>query len=409
MEKTIFYFRHNSTLLRYSPWLIIVLSVFWSIYNTATADSMHFFETGAIFAILAMSVMAGIDYCFVFSTKHLLETSEDETEIKKALDSCELVTFLEFIVLAFASAMILGANNYSICLTGQRGTMQSIALSSTLLFIPAITPFPKKEYGIFLFAAAILSLGIPLLMPGKECYSILPELILRGAMAIAYLVVWDTIEKNYMLEQRIKSGNTKILSMLTNMIELRDLESGEHVSKVQNYTEILLRTLAELHPEYGLTSTMERNIVDASSMHDIGKLMVPDNILLKPGRLTADEFEIMKQHTVKGKEILESLPDEILEKNFLRYSIDICESHHEKYDGNGYPKGLAGDDIPLWSQVVSIVDCYEALTSKRHYKDAFSHEKSVEMICSGECGSFSPAIMESFIACSDELKACLES
>ena len=409
MEKTIFYFRHNNTLLRYAPWLIITLSIFWSVYDLVTGDSMYFIATGAIYGILVMSVAAFISYVFFTRADNILQTSDDDIRIKKALEVCELTTFLLFLVLTAASVMVLGANNYGICLSGITQTMQTISLSSTLLFIPAITPFPKKDYGIALFAASILSLGIPYLMQGKECYSILPELVLRIAIAIAYIIVSHTIQTNFELEQRIRNGNNKLMSTLVNLIELRDLESGEHVNKVQDYTRILLRKLCSLHPEYGLSPAMIKSIVEASSMHDIGKLMIPDSVLSKPGRLDRDEFEIMKTHTIKGKEIIEFLPDEIFDKSFLRYSIEICEFHHEKYDGKGYPLGLSGEEIPIWAQVVSVVDCYEALTSQRCYKDAFSHEKAVQMILNGECGAFSPVITECFLSCTNELKACLEN
>lgn len=409
MEITVFYFRHNSTLLRYAPWLIITLSIFWSVYDFLTGDSMYFIATGAIYSILAMSVAALFSYVFFRQADHALRTSDDNIMINKALDVCELAAFLLFLVLTLASAMILGANNYVICLSGITQSLQTISLSSALLFIPAITPLSKRKYGITLFAASLFSLGIPYLMPGKECYSLLPELVLRIAITIAYLVVSHTIKKNFGLEQRIRSGNTKLLSTLVNLIELRNLESGEHVNKVQDYTRILLRRLCALHPEFGLSPALIKSIVEASAMHDIGKLMIPDSVLSKPGRLNPDEFEIMKTHTTKGKEIIECLPDEILDKSFLRYSIDICEFHHEKYDGKGYPLGLSGEDIPIWAQVVSVVDCYEALTSKRCYKDAFSHEKAVQMILNGECGAFSPVITECFLSCTNELKACLEN
>lgn len=408
MEKTIFYFRQNSTILHYAPILIIGLCLFWSVYDIVTADSMYFIATGAIYAILAMTIMAGIDFFYVTRTEKVLDSVCSESELEKDLETCEFITFLQFLVLVFASVLILASNNYDIYLSGINRTMQTISLSSALLFIPVVMPLPEKRYGFALFAASILSLGFPYLLPGRECYAILPELVLRIAIAIAYLVVWQTTEKSFQLEQKIKNGNTKILTMLVNLIELRDLESGEHVSKVQDYTRILFRKLNQQHPEYGFTYTMEKNIVEASSMHDIGKLMIPDQILCKPGKLTAEEFEVMKTHTLKGKEILENLPEEIIGKDFLRYSIDICEYHHEKYDGKGYPEGLCGEQIPIWSQLVSIVDCYEALTSERHYKGAFSHEKAVEMIRNGECGAFSPVIMECFLSCEEELRECLE-
>lgn len=141
----------------------------------------------------------------------------------------------------------------------------------------------------------------------------------------------------------------------------------------------------------------------ASAMHDVGKIAIPDYILNKPGKLTAEEFEIMKLHTVRGCEILENV--EILKNSdsFVYYH-DICRWHHEKWDGHGYPDGLKGDEIPIWAQVVALADCYDALVSERIYKPAYSHEKALEMIQAGECGQFNPALLRAFAKVADILK-----
>ena len=137
-------------------------------------------------------------------------------------------------------------------------------------------------------------------------------------------------------------------------------------------------------------------------MHDVGKISIPDRILNKPGRLTEEEFEIMKQHTVKGCEILQNIPD-IIDEGVYKYSYDICRHHHERWDGRGYPDGLSGDDISIWAQVVSVADVYDALTAERVYKKAFSHEKAVQMIHDGECGTFSPKLLKAFDEVLDDI------
>ena len=196
-------------------------------------------------------------------------------------------------------------------------------------------------------------------------------------------------------QKKINTINNDMLDILSMVIEYRDVESGKHIRRIQKFTEVLLNTLANKYPKYHLDEEKIALITSASSMHDIGKIAIPDSILLKPARLTPEEFQIMKQHTVKGCEILEQI-DSVEKNDYYKYCYDICRYHHEKYDGLGYPDGLAGDEIPIWAQVVAIADCYDALTSKRSYKDAFSHEKAVEMIRDGACGTFSDEILDCF-------------
>ena len=205
-------------------------------------------------------------------------------------------------------------------------------------------------------------------------------------------------------EKKINSINNDMLDVLSMVIEYRDVESGKHIRRIQKFTEELLRTLAVKYPKYNIDEEKIALITSASSMHDIGKIAIPDSILLKPGRLTPEEFQVMKQHTSKGCEILEQI-DSVEKNDYYKYCHDICRYHHEKWDGLGYPEGLAGDDIPIWAQVVAIADCYDALTSKRSYKDAFSHERAVEMIRDGACGAFSDEILDCFSMVLPKFKA----
>ena len=206
------------------------------------------------------------------------------------------------------------------------------------------------------------------------------------------------LEQNLELQQQQKKINTinnDMLDTLSMVIEYRDVESGRHIHRIRKFTEALLRALVSKYPKYDLTEEKIELITSASSIHDIGKIAIPDSILLSPRRLTYDEFKVIKQHTVKGCEILDQL--ESVEKNeYFRYCYDICRYHHEKWDGQGYPDGLSGDQIPIWAQVVSLADCYDALTSERPYKAAYSHEQAVDMIRSGACGTFSDEMMDCF-------------
>lgn len=215
------------------------------------------------------------------------------------------------------------------------------------------------------------------------------------------------LEQNQRLknqQKKINTINNDMLDTLSTVIEYRDVESGRHIHRIRRFTEALLRVFAERYPKYGLTEEKIELISSASSIHDIGKIAIPDSILLSPRRLTYDEFRIMKQHTIKGCEILEQL-DAVEKNEYYRYCYDICRYHHEKWDGLGYPDGISGDRIPIWAQVVSMADCYDALTSERPYKTAFSHEQAVEMIRNGACGAFSDEMMECFTIVLPEFKA----
>ncbi len=203
------------------------------------------------------------------------------------------------------------------------------------------------------------------------------------------------------IQKQVEKSNEFLINALSSVVEFRSLESGEHIKRVRYFTRIILNYLQKYYPEYGLTKDQVTLIVKASSLHDIGKITIPDSILLKPGKLTPEEYEEMKTHTTKGCELLERFNQEDTE--FYRYCYDICRFHHERYDGKGYPDGLVGEEIPIWAQVVSIVDVFDALVSKRVYKDPYAANVAVQMIHDGECGVFSPKIIDCFDLAKEDL------
>ncbi len=207
-------------------------------------------------------------------------------------------------------------------------------------------------------------------------------------------------------QKQLEKNNEFLINALSSVVEFRSLESGEHIRRVRFFTRILLNILQKYYPEYNLTKDQIDQIVNASALHDIGKIAIPDNILLKPGKLTPGEFEEMKKHTTYGCQLLENFKQD--ESDFYRYCYDICRYHHERYDGNGYPDNLAGEDIPIWAQVVSIVDVYDALVSKRVYKTPYAADEADRMIHDGECGVFSPKILKCFDIAKDDLSASSE-
>ena len=187
--------------------------------------------------------------------------------------------------------------------------------------------------------------------------------------------------------------NSLMIEILSNIVEFRNGESGLHVLHIHTITDMLLKRLVQLTDQYRLTRGDIALISNASALHDIGKIAVPESILNKPGRLTDAEFEIIKTHSAEGASMLERIPLR-QEEPLIKVGYQICRWHHERYDGGGYPDGLAGDDIPIAAQVVSLADVYDALTSQRVYKPAYTHQKTMEMIRNGECGAFNPILLE---------------
>ncbi len=205
-------------------------------------------------------------------------------------------------------------------------------------------------------------------------------------------------QANKLKEQNVKmqAMNYDLVELLVAAIESRDMGSGQHIKRIRYFTKALTNAVMEMCPEYGITQEQAEFIYYASSVHDVGKIAIPDAIMLKPARLTPDEFEVMKTHTTKGAELLGML-DGISESNmYFKYCQDICLYHHERWDGKGYPCGLKGDETPISAQIVSIADCYDALTSHRSYKKALSHDDAVDLIFNGACGAFSPKLLECF-------------
>ena len=229
---------------------------------------------------------------------------------------------------------------------------------------------------------------------------------------VVYQRVFNTI-KLYAKQRRLitlvsdqmyerDKNNRMMVSILSQIVEFRNGESGSHVVNIKRITELLLDRLPMRTNKYTLSSTEQLLIPMAAALHDIGKIGIDDKILNKPGRLTKEEFEIMKTHSAIGANMLESL-EQFHDEPLIKIAHDICRWHHERYDGRGYPDGLKGDEIPISAQIVSIADVYDALVSERVYKKAYTHEKAIDMILNGECGTFNPVLLECLKDIQDEL------
>lgn len=200
-----------------------------------------------------------------------------------------------------------------------------------------------------------------------------------------------------------EKNSSLMISILSHIVEFRNGESGLHVVHVQNLTETLLKTLVGMTDKYKLSASEITMISHASALHDIGKITIPDEILNKPGRLTDEEFVIMKTHSMAGADMLAQLTS-FESEPLIKTAYEICRWHHERFDGRGYPDGLSGDDIPISAQIVALADVYDALTSDRVYKKAFSHETSIDMIRNGKCGCFNPLLLECLSAAADDIR-----
>ena len=230
---------------------------------------------------------------------------------------------------------------------------------------------------------------------------------------VVYQRVFNTI-KLYAKQRRLISmvsdqmhekekNNQMMIEILSQIVEFRNGESGLHVLHIKVLTEMLLEEILKKTDRYRLTPELCQMIFIASSFHDIGKIGIDEKILNKPGRLTVEEFNEMKKHTLIGASMLSKM-ERYKEEPLIHIAYQICRWHHERYDGSGYPDGLVGDEIPISAQIVSLADVYDALISERAYKKGFTHERTIEMILGGECGIFNPILIECFMEIEQKIK-----
>jgi putative two-component system response regulator len=206
--------------------------------------------------------------------------------------------------------------------------------------------------------------------------------------------------------EMIEKSNEFLVNTLSSVAESRSRESDEHIQRIKYFTGILLQYVMELYPQYGLTEEKIQLIVNASALHDIGKIAIADNILLKVGKLTSEEEREMRRHTIYGSEILEKFKQSGNE--FSQYCYDICRYHHERYDGKGYPDKLSGEQIPIWAQIVGLADTFDDLVGERVYRTPYAADEAARMIERGECGAFSDQVLKCFRMARSKLFAATE-
>ena len=329
---------------------------------------------------------------------------EEQYEILEASDGTQAIDLIEAhretIVLVFLDLLMPGKSGLDVlAFMTDKGYMDAIPVIMITGEATADTDEKAYEYGV-----------------SDIIYKpFAPKVVMRRSMNIIELFA-HRIDIERKLEERTKElreskeklerSNEFLVNALSSVVEFRSLESGEHIQRVKHLTKIMLKYVRKFYPQYQLTKEQVGLIVNASGLHDLGKVAIPDSILLKPGKLTAEEFEEMKKHTIYGCELVEQFKQE--ETEFYRYCYDICRYHHERYDGRGYPDHLKGDEIPIWAQVVSIIDVYDALVSKRVYKEAYAEDEAARMIRDGECGTFSPVMLDCFRMAKYELLEAAE-
>jgi putative two-component system response regulator len=197
----------------------------------------------------------------------------------------------------------------------------------------------------------------------------------------------------------ISDSQRATITALAKLAESRDDDTGQHILRVQKYCQILTEHLVESGVDlYPISGSLPEDIFHASALHDIGKVAIPDAILLKPGKLTDDEFETMKRHTIHGAETLEKILTDYPKNRMLEIGVQIVRHHHERWDGAGYPDGLGGDEIPMAARIMAVGDVYDALRSRRPYKTPFAHDRCVEIVCEGRGSHFDPSAVDAFLS-----------
>jgi diguanylate cyclase (GGDEF)-like protein len=269
--------------------------------------------------------------------------------------------------------------------------------------IPIVATMSSKELGIEM---KLLDMGVEDIIPKPFITSLISRrinLILERYRYKAYL---EKIASTQMLQ--LKKANEGLMDILYAVIEQRNMGTATHVGHIRSLAKLLLNEIASTYLEYGLTEEMIDAMANACVLHDIGKILIPETILTKKDGLTEEEYELVKTHSLRGMEFL-SYFGNTEEKQFLKYAMEVSQYHHERWDGKGYPEGLAGDEIPLCAQVAGLMDCYDALITSRPYKPAVSHKEAVRMILSGECGMFSEKILHCFKKVEHQLQDYIQS
>jgi putative two-component system response regulator len=236
--------------------------------------------------------------------------------------------------------------------------------------------------------------------------------ILKKRIETHLLLAEHTNNLEHLVEaktEKIMQLQDAILSTVAELVEFRDDNTGGHIDRTQNYLKLLVDKMTERGLYKEAVSVWDlKLLIQSAQLHDVGKICIPDNILNKPGKLTNEEFEVMKDHAIRGKEAIMRIVTKVDESEFLHQAALIAHTHHERWDGKGYPQGLKKEEIPLHGRLMAIADVYDALISVRPYKKAFTHEEAVKIISEGKGTQFDPLLTELFEDIENEFRAISE-
>lgn len=297
--------------------------------------------------------------------------------------------------------MMPGLSGYEVC---EALKAQPETRDVPIIFLTAMTAPQDEKKGLDMGAVDFITKPVN------------PPIVLsRVATQLKVKAAADFLrDQNAYLEAEVRRRTEELAAIqdvtilaMASLAETRDNETGNHIRRTQHYIKTLATRL-QSHPRFQhfLTDKTIDSLFKSAPLHDIGKVGIPDRILLKPGRFTPEEFEIMKTHAQLGRDAIQHAEDQLgLQVEFLHLAKEIAHSHHEKWDGSGYPEGIGGDDIPISARLMAVADVYDALISRRVYKDGMPHEKALEIIMQGRGSHFDPDIADAFFAASEEFRA----
>lgn len=306
--------------------------------------------------------------------------------------------------LVLLDIMMPGLSGYDVC-----ETLKSNPLTRDIpvIFLTAVTSKQDEKKGLDMGAVDFITKPVN------------PPIVLsRVATQLKVKAAADFLrDQNAYLEAEVKRRTSELAAIqdvtimaMASLAETRDNDTGNHIRRTQHYVKILAIHLKG-HPRFRhfLSDTIIESLFKSAPLHDIGKVGIPDRILLKPGRFTPEEFEIMKSHTTLGRDAIQHAEDQLgLQVQFLQFAKEIAYSHQEKWDGSGYPEGIGGDDIPISARLMAVADVYDALISRRVYKEGLPHERAVEIIMEGRGSHFDPDVADAFFVLSEEFRAIAE-
>ena len=389
--------------------LLLITGILSIVFDGATAYTVNYLDKvpGLVNAVLHACFLCGLDtlsfviFLYMYDiTRGVPKSRKIKTLIILPLAICIAVVILFMPQLEYRSGRI---TNYSMGISAYTCfIMVAVYMLGTVILLVKGWRNMGHHKLITLttcIAAANVVTIYQMIYPESLISCLVPTFVIIGS----YLNVENP------LFTKLQAHNREMVMGFATLVENRDGSTGGHIRRTTTYVKLLAEELQKrgMYKEQ-LTQDYIENLTIAAPMHDVGKIAIPDAILQKPGRLTDEEFAIMRTHTEKGGEIIKETFGHIGDGEYEKMAYEVARYHHEKFDGGGYPEGLTGDEIPIGAQLVSLADVYDALISKRCYKPSFSYDTAYQMILDGECGIFNPRLLQCFIKKKNELEAMAE-